>query len=81
MNNSSIGRPPIFWERAEIHAKLHNREQIKRFLRGHRMGISQNAIGAADLVAERLGFFLEQNLARVVFLINNRFDDLASDDR
>src|SRR6266481_502996 len=67
----------IFGERAEIHSKFNNREQIERFLRRHGVGIGQNAIRAADLVAKRARFPLEQSLPRVMLLIDDRLNDFA----
>src|SRR6266513_3445553 len=70
-------QPLMFRERTEVYSKLDNRQQIKRFLRWHGMRVSQNAVGTTDLVAERARFSLQQSLARVVFLINDRLDDLG----
>jgi len=41
------------------------------------MRISQNTIGAPDLIPKRAGFFLEQNLSRVVFFLDNCLNHFA----
>src|SRR5437762_4714958 len=70
-------QPLMFRKRAEVYSKLDNRQQIERFLRWHGMRVSQNAVGTTDLVAQRARFSLQQSLARVVFLINDRLDDFG----
>src|SRR5262245_59748569 len=70
-------QPLMLRKRAKVHSKLDNRKQIKRFLGWHGMRVSQNAIGTTDLIAQRARFSLQQSLARIVFLINDRLDDLG----
>src|SRR4030095_1271065 len=70
-------QPLMFWECTEVHSKLDNRQEVERFLGWHGMRVSENAIGTTDLVAKRARFSLEQSLARVVFLINDRLDDFG----
>src|SRR5256885_15977741 len=67
----------MFGECTEVHSQFDHRKQIERFLRWHCMGVGENAIGATDLVAKRAWLSLEQSLACVMFLINNRLDDFA----
>src|SRR5256885_4928485 len=67
----------MFWECAEVHSQFDHRKQIERFLRWHCMGVGEDAIGATDLVAKRAWLSLKQSLPRVMFLIDNRFDDFT----
>ena len=66
--------PLLFRKRAEIDPEFDDGQQIERFFRAHGVRISQNAVGAADLVPECVRFLLDQDLPRVVFLINNGLD-------
>src|SRR5215467_1228546 len=67
----------IFGERAEIHSKFDNREEIESFLRRHGVGIRQNAVRASDLIAKCAGFPLEQSLPRVMLLIDDCLNDFG----
>ena len=67
----------IFRKRPKIDPQFYDRQQIERFFRAHRMRVGQNAIRPADLVQERVRSFLNQNLPRVVFLFDDRFNDFS----
>src|SRR5439155_22288838 len=54
-------QPLVFRKRAEVDAEFDDRQQVERFLRAHRMRVSQNAISAADLVPKRARFYLDQD--------------------
>ena len=41
------------------------------------MSISEHAVGPTDLIPERIRFFLDQNLPRVVFLFDDGLDHLV----
>ena len=67
----------IFRKRAEIDSKFDDRQQIERFFRAHGMRKCKHAVCATDLVPQSIRFFLDQNLARVVFLLDDGLDDFG----
>src|SRR4030095_3689283 len=64
----------MFWERAQVDSNFDNRQQIECFLGWHGMRVSENAVGTTALVAKGTRVSLEQILARIVFLIDDRLD-------
>ena len=56
--------------------------KIERFLRTHGVSKCKHTVCATDLIPKRVRFFLDQHLTRVVFLLDDRLDDLgqAADD-
>jgi hypothetical protein len=65
-----IDRDPAFLgEEVEIDAEFDEREQIERFLRGHAVGMPEDAVAAANVIEQFVGLFLQQCDAGVLFVV------------
>ena len=60
---------PIFRKCAQIDSQFHDRKQVQRFLRSHRMSIGKHAVGPTDLVpqAYSISFESKPDARRVLF--------------
>src|SRR5947209_14846965 len=67
----------IFGESTKVHAELDDGEKVERLFRGHGVGISQNAVSATDLIPQGVRLLLNQDLPRVVLLLDDRLDHFA----
>lgn len=62
-------------QKSEICGQAEEAEEVEGLFGGNGVGVEDNAVGAADLIAKHARFFLDQLLAGVVFQLGQLADD------
>src|SRR5205814_6431754 len=65
-------------EPVQVDAKANARQQVHGFLRGHHGRGTERPVGPRDLVLERLPVLTHKGVARMPFVLNDLWNDLAN---